>query len=123
MARGELQKLAEGLAEHPQVTVLSDEIYGELVFDGAPFASLLEYPELRERTILLDGWSKSYAMTGWRLGYGVWPKKLVEHVRKLITVDHSCVNVVAQMAGLAAITGPRTRFSTCDRASRNGATW
>ena len=107
VARDELKKLADGLADHPQVWVLSDEIYGELVFDGAPFASLLEYPELRERTILLDGWSKTYAMTGWRLGYGVWPKPLVEHVRKLITVDHSCVNVAAQMAGLAAITGPQ----------------
>jgi aspartate/methionine/tyrosine aminotransferase len=106
-ARAELEKLANGLADYPQVTVLSDEIYGELVFDGAPFASLLEFPELRERTILLDGWSKTYAMTGWRLGYGVWPRQLVEHVRKLITVDHSCVNVVAQMAGLAAITGPQ----------------
>ncbi len=60
-----------------------------------------------ERVILLDGWSKSYAMTGWRLGYGVWPRHLVDYVRKLITVDHSCVNVVAQMAGLAAVTGPQ----------------
>jgi aspartate/methionine/tyrosine aminotransferase len=107
VARAELQKLVDGLAAHPQVTVLSDEIYSDLVFDGAPFASLLEFAELRERTILLDGWSKTYAMTGWRLGYGVWPKSLVEHVRKLITVDHSCVNVAAQMAGLAAVTGPQ----------------
>ncbi len=87
--------------------MLSDEIYSELVFDGAQFASLLEYPELRERTILLDGWSKTYAMTGWRLGFGVWPKPLVQHVRKLITVDHSCVSVATQAAGLAAITGPQ----------------
>jgi aspartate/methionine/tyrosine aminotransferase len=107
VARAELRKFADGLARHPQLTVLSDEIYSELIFDGAPFASLLEFPELCERTILLDGWSKTYAMTGWRLGYGMWPKSLVEHVRKLITVDHSCVNVVAQMAGLAAITGPQ----------------
>jgi aspartate aminotransferase len=57
--------------------------------------------------ILLDGWSKTYAMTGWRLGYGIWPKRLVDYVRKLITIDHSCVNVAAQMAGLAAVTGPQ----------------
>jgi aspartate/methionine/tyrosine aminotransferase len=107
VAREQLERLAKGLLDHEQVAILSDEIYGDLVFDGAPFASFMEFPELRERLILLDGWSKSYAMTGWRLGYGVWPKRLVDYVRKLITVDHSCVNVAAQMAGLAAITGPQ----------------
>jgi aspartate/methionine/tyrosine aminotransferase len=105
--RQQFEKLAEGLLQHPGVGVLSDEIYGDLVFDGAQFASFLEFPELKDRVILLDGWSKSYAMTGWRLGYGVWPKHLVDYVRKLITVDHSCVNVAAQMAGLAAVTGPQ----------------
>ena len=105
--RQQFEKLAEGLLQHPRVGVLSDEIYGDLVFDGAQFASFLEFPELKDRVILLDGWSKSYAMTGWRLGYGVWPKHLVDYVRKLITVDHSCVNVAAQMAGLAAVTGPQ----------------
>jgi len=104
--RADLARLAAGLARHPGVAVLSDEIYSHLVFEGSGFASLLEFPELSDRTILLDGWSKTFAMTGWRLGYGVWPKPLVEHVRKLITVDHSCVNVAAQMAGLAAMTGP-----------------
>jgi aspartate/methionine/tyrosine aminotransferase len=107
VAREQMEQLAEGLLDHPQVAVLSDEIYGDLVFDGAPFASFLEFPELSERVILLDGWSKSYAMTGWRLGYGIWPRALVDYVRKLITVDHSCVNVAAQMAGLAAVTGPQ----------------
>ena len=55
---------------------------------------------------MLDGWSKTFAMTGWRLGFGVWPRALVDHVKKLITVDHSCTSVATQMAGLAAITGP-----------------
>ena len=105
--RQQFERLAEGLLQHPGVAVLSDEIYGDLVFDGVQFASFLEFPELKERVILLDGWSKSYAMTGWRLGYGVWPRHLVDYVRKLITVDHSCVNVAAQMAGLAAVTGPQ----------------
>jgi aspartate/methionine/tyrosine aminotransferase len=105
--REQMERLAEGLAEHPHVAVLSDEIYGDLVFDGASFASFLEFPELSQRVILLDGWSKSYAMTGWRLGFGIWPKQLVDYVRKLITVDHSCVNGIAQMAGLAAVTGPQ----------------
>ena len=102
----EIEKLAKGLARHPDVAILSDEIYSHLLFAGAKFTSFLSFPELRDRTIILDGWSKTFAMTGWRLGFGIWPKALVEHVRKLITVDHSCVNVAAQMAGLAAMTGP-----------------
>jgi aspartate aminotransferase len=102
----EIEKLAHGLAKHPHVAILSDEIYSHLVFEGAHFTSFLSFPELRDRTIILDGWSKTFAMTGWRLGFGIWPKALVDHVRKLITVDHSCVNVAAQMAGLAAMTGP-----------------
>jgi aspartate aminotransferase len=102
----EIEKLAKGLARYPDVAVLSDEIYSHLVFSGAEFTSFLNFPELRDRTIILDGWSKTFAMTGWRLGFGIWPKPLVDHVRKLITVDHSCVNVAAQMAGLAAMTGP-----------------
>jgi aspartate/methionine/tyrosine aminotransferase len=106
VAKGELERLVAGLADHPNVAVLSDEIYSHLVFEGADFASLTTFPEIADRLILLDGWSKTFAMTGWRLGYGVWPKHLVEHVRKLVTVDHSCVNGVAQMAGLAAISGP-----------------
>ena len=102
----EMKKLADGLANHPHVAILSDEIYGHLVYDQSRFVSLLQFEHLRDRVILLDGWSKTFAMTGWRLGYGIWPLNLVEHVRKLVTVDHSCVNGVAQMAGLAAITGP-----------------
>jgi aspartate aminotransferase len=106
VAHQEIIKLAQGLSEHPSVAVLSDEIYSHLVFTGAEFTSFLSFQELRDRTIMLDGWSKTFAMTGWRLGFGIWPQRLVDHVRKLITVDHSCVNVAAQMAGLAAITGP-----------------
>ncbi len=106
VARGEMQKLAEGLLRHPQVAILSDEIYSHLIFKGAEFTSFLTFPELRDRTVMLDGWSKTFAMTGWRLGFGIWPRALVEHVKKLITVDHSCTSVATQMAGLAAITGP-----------------
>ena len=56
---------------------MSDEIYGEILYDGAEHVSLLGYPSIRDRLILLDGWSKTYAMTGWRLGYGVWPEGAV----------------------------------------------
>jgi aspartate/methionine/tyrosine aminotransferase len=104
--RKEMAKLAEGLLKHPDVAILSDEIYSHLIFKGSEFTSFLSFPELRDRTIMLDGWSKTFAMTGWRLGFGVWPKPLVEIVKKLITVDHSCTSVATQMAGLAAITGP-----------------
>ena len=106
VSRAEITKLAHGLARHPQVAILSDEIYSHQVYDGVDFVSFLSFPELRERTIILDGWSKTFAMTGWRLGFGIWPRHLIDYVKKLITVDHSCTSVATQMAGLAAITGP-----------------
>ncbi len=85
---------------------MSDEIYGEMVYGGA-HASLTTYPELTDRLILLDGWSKTYAMTGWRLGYGVWPASLFPYAERLAINCHSCVNAAAQYAGIAALTGPR----------------
>lgn len=103
----EIEKLVKGLERWPDVAILSDEIYGQLTFDGLRHASLLQYPSLRDRVILLDGWSKTYAMTGWRMGYGVWPKSIVETVRKLATNCHSCVNAAAQWAGIAALEGPQ----------------
>jgi aspartate/methionine/tyrosine aminotransferase len=106
VSREEITKLAHGLARHPNVAVLSDEIYSHQVYDGVDFVSFLSFPELRDRTIILDGWSKTFAMTGWRLGFGIWPRHLIDYVKKLITVDHSCTSVATQMAGLAAITGP-----------------
>ena len=106
VSREEITKLAHGLAKHPNVAVLSDEIYSHQVYDGVDFVSFLSFPELRDRTIILDGWSKTFAMTGWRLGFGIWPRHLIEYVKKLITVDHSCTSVATQMGGLAAITGP-----------------
>ena len=106
VSRQEITKLAHGLSLHPHVAILSDEIYSHQVYDGVDFVSFLSFPDLRDRTIILDGWSKTFAMTGWRLGFGIWPKHLIEYVKKLITVDHSCTSVATQMAGLAAITGP-----------------
>jgi aspartate aminotransferase len=103
----ELDRLVAGLERHPQVAVLSDEIYGEILYDGAEHVSLLGYPSIRDRVILLDGWSKTYAMTGWRLGYGVWPKALFGSAERLAINCHSCVNASAQFAGIAALDGPR----------------
>ncbi len=105
--RQELDILAKGLERHPHVAIMSDEIYGEMVYDGAEHVSLLTYPALRERLILLDGWSKTYAMTGWRLGYGVWPREIFAHAERLAINCHSCVNAAAQFAGIAALQGPR----------------
>jgi aspartate/methionine/tyrosine aminotransferase len=68
---------------------------------------LLNYPSIRDRLILLNGWSKTYAMTGWRLGYSVWPPKLYDYARKLAVNSYSCVNAPTQYAGLAALKGPQ----------------
>ena len=103
----EMDRLAAGLQEHPQVAVLSDEIYGRLLYDGRKHASLLAYEGLDERLILLDGWSKTFAMTGWRLGYSYWPRSLIEPAVRLAINSFSCVNAAAQFAGLAALTGPQ----------------
>lgn len=105
--REEVDKLVAGLAAHPQVAILSDEIYDQMLYDGEPHVSLLTYPEIRDRLILLNGWSKTYAMTGWRLGYSIWPDGLYDKVRKLAVNAWSCVNAPAQYAALAALTGPQ----------------
>ena len=107
MPKAEIDALVAGLAKHPHVAILSDEIYSQMLYGGREHVSLLRYPEIRDRLILLDGWSKTYAMTGWRLGYAVWPEAAVDHVTRLCINDHSCVNASAQYAGLAALTGPQ----------------
>jgi aspartate/methionine/tyrosine aminotransferase len=105
--KAEVDALVAGLAKWPDIAILSDEIYGQMTYDGLPHVSLLSYPEIRDRVILLDGWSKTYAMTGWRLGWSLWPEALYNNVRKLAVNAWSCVNAPAQFAGLAALTGPQ----------------
>jgi aspartate/methionine/tyrosine aminotransferase len=105
--RAQFDKLAAGLRGHPHVAVLSDEIYGQMTYDGREHVSMLGYEELRDRLILLDGWSKTYAMTGWRLGYSIWPKALFPFAERLAINCHSCVNAAAQFAGIAALQGPQ----------------
>ena len=101
---GDLERIA-ALAVRHDLWVLSDEIYSELVFDGE-HVSLASFPGMAERTILLDGFSKTYAMTGWRLGYGIIPVVLVEPFTKLMVNSVSCASVAVQRAGIAALTGP-----------------
>ncbi|MEX1181402.1 MAG: pyridoxal phosphate-dependent aminotransferase [Cucumibacter sp.] len=105
--RAEIEKLVAGLADHPQVAVLSDEIYDQMLYDGEEHVTLLSFPEIADRTILLNGWSKTYAMTGWRLGFSVWPDGLYDKVRKLAVNAWSCVNAPAQYAGIEALVGPQ----------------
>jgi len=105
--KAEIDKFVAGLERWPDVAVMSDEIYDRMTYDGEQHVCLLSYPEIRDRTILLNGWSKTYAMTGWRLGYAVWPGKLYDYARKLSVNLHSCVNAPTQYAGLAALTGPQ----------------
>ena len=107
-SKSEMDRLVSGLTDmHPQVAVLSDEIYSRITYDDREHISLLSYPELDDRLILLDGWSKTYAMTGWRMGYAVWPEALVEGATRLAVNCHSCVNSAAQHAGIAALEGPQ----------------
>jgi aspartate aminotransferase len=105
--KAEIDKLVAGLEKWPDVAIMSDEIYDQMVYDGEKHVSLLSYPSIRDRLILLNGWSKTYAMTGWRLGYAVWPGKLYDYARKLAVNLHSCVNAASQYAGIAALTGPQ----------------
>ena len=105
--KAEFDTLVAGLEAHPEVVVLSDEIYSQMLYEGREFVSLLQYESMRDRTIMLDGWSKTYAMTGWRLGFAVWPEALVEHATRLCINCHSCVNAPTQHAGIAALIGPQ----------------
>lgn len=110
--RAEIEKLVKGLEVHPQVAILSDEIYDVMTYDGETHTSLLQFPEIRERLIVLNGWSKTWAMTGWRMGWSIWPNspesgRLYDKVRKLAVNCWSCVNAPSQYAGIAAIDGPQ----------------
>ncbi len=97
---------AKELEKHPHVTILSDEIYSRQIFDYKEMPSFFHYEALKDRLIVLEGWSKAYSMTGWRLGWSYWPKEMVAHVNKLLINSVSCVNAAAQFAGIAALDGP-----------------
>ncbi|MEL7228939.1 MAG: pyridoxal phosphate-dependent aminotransferase [Pseudomonadota bacterium] len=105
--RAEIAHLVAGLENYPKTAILSDEIYDVMTYDGEEHVSLLQFPEIRDRLIVLNGWSKTWAMTGWRMGWSIWPDALFEPVRKLAVNAWSCVNAPSQYAGLAAIEGPQ----------------
>lgn len=105
--KSQFDRLIKGLMEWPEVAILSDEIYSQMLYGGREHVTLLNYPEIRDRLIVLDGWSKTYAMTGWRLGCAVWPTKLTPIATRLAINCHSCVNAATQFAGIAALEGPQ----------------
>lgn len=120
----EIEKLVKGLEKHPEVAILSDEIYDVMTYDGERHCSLLNFPEIRDRLIVLNGWSKTWAMTGWRMGWSVWPNgekgaHLYDKVRKLAVNCWSCVNAPSQYAGIAAIDGPQDDVEKMMRAFDN----
>lgn len=106
LAREQIERIA-AIAMARGIPVLADEIYRQFLYDGE-FASILHVPGMHERTILLDGFSKSYAMTGWRLGYGVMPTDLAEHVTRLMVNSNSCTASFVQLAGIAALEGDQS---------------
>jgi len=103
--RNEMRQIA-GLVEDRDLIVLADEIYSRIYYDERPF-SIASLPGMLEKTIILDGFSKTYAMTGWRIGYGVMPEWLVDAVNKLMVNSNSCTASFTQRAAIAALTGPQ----------------
>ena len=101
----DIRRLADMLRDR-DVTVLSDEIYSRIVYDGQP-VSIASMPGMQEKTVILDGFSKTYSMTGWRLGYGVMPERLVDATVKLMVNSNSCTASFTQRAGIAALEGPQ----------------
>ena len=101
-----LDALVKKLEEFPNVSILSDEIYSHIIYEGE-FQSMLKYQSILDRLIILDGWSKTYAMTGWRIGYGVWPLALAEKATRLNINSVSCTNAATQYAAIAALKGPQ----------------
>jgi aspartate/methionine/tyrosine aminotransferase len=104
--RDDVERVASLVLRHPELTVLADEIYGRIVHDGE-HVSIASLPGLADRTIVLDGFSKTYAMTGWRMGYAILPPALVEPFSKLIINSVSCVSSFSQVAAVEALTGPQ----------------
>jgi len=105
LSRDDLRAIAE-IARERDIMVMADEIYSRILYEGE-FASIASLPGMAERTIILEGFSKTYAMTGWRLGYGVMPLELAPHITRLMVNSNSCTAAFTQYAGVEALTGPQ----------------
>lgn len=106
LQKSDLEALAE-LAIENDLFVISDEVYNRILYEGKECPSITSEPGMKERTMIIDGFSKTYAMTGWRLGYAVGPSELINHMTRLQTNSTSCVNAFVQKAGVAALRGPQ----------------
>jgi len=106
LLKSDLEVIAE-LAIENDIIVMSDEVYCKIMYDGAEHVSITSLPGMKERTIIIDGHSKTYAMTGWRLGYGIMPADLAEQIAKLMVNSNSCTATFIQMAALEALKGPQ----------------
>ena len=107
MNESKISNLVKMLEKYPKVVIMSDEIYSKIIFDNNSMPSLLKYESIRDRLIILEGWSKTFCMTGWRLGWSVWPTKFIDFANKLCVNDHSCPSSISQYAGLEALQGPQ----------------
>ena len=107
MNESKINNLVKMLEKYPKVVIMSDEIYSKIIFDNNSMPSLLKYESIRDRLIILEGWSKTFCMTGWRLGWSVWPTKFIDFANKLCVNDHSCPSSISQYAGLEALQGPQ----------------
>jgi len=107
MKKNKIDNLVKMLEKFPNIAILSDEIYSRIIFDNNSMPSLIKYESIKDRLIVLEGWSKTFCMTGWRLGWSIWPKKIIEYANKLCVNDHSCPSSISQYAGIEALKGPQ----------------
>ena len=117
VTREQLKVIADSISDRNDVFVLSDEIYSRIIYEGK-HESITQFPGMKDKTILLDGFSKTYAMTGWRLGYGVMRKDLAEKVAQLMTNSNSCTCAFTQLAGVEALTGSQREPERMDEEFR-----
>ena len=111
MSEEKVNEIVNLLKDYPNIAILSDEIYSKIIFDGNSMPSFIKYKSIRNRLIILEGWSKTFCMTGWRLGWSIWPKELIQYANKLCVNDHSCPTSFIQYAGIEALNGPQDEIN------------
>ncbi len=115
MNESKIKDLVIMLEKYPKVAIMSDEIYSKIIFDNNSMPSLLKFESIRDRLIVLEGWSKTFCMTGWRLGWSVWPSKLINFANRLCVNDHSCPSSISQYAGIEALQGPQDEVNKINK--------
>jgi aspartate/methionine/tyrosine aminotransferase len=118
LTREDLKTIADCVSNRDDIIVLSDEVYSRIIYEGE-HESISSLAGMREKTIILDGFSKTYAMTGWRLGYGVMRKDLAQKIAQLMTNSNSCTNAFVQMAGVEALKGPQDEVTKMVKEFKN----